>query len=100
MPFRIEGVDPKTGKEIIKKIPSPAVQEDQHSCGLCSDSGTVEEGQFCSCAKGQEMRRAELHLPKPKISTPPAPDNQDRSVFDQKGDLGRQLDLFSDDQTG
>jgi hypothetical protein len=94
MPFRIEGKDPKTGKDILKKIPNPDLKEEQHSCGICFDSGTVEEGQFCSCAKGQELRRAELHLPKPKTSMPADPTNQDRSAFDQKNHLGEQLDLF------
>jgi len=94
--FRIEGKDPRTGKDRLVKIPDQPATE-SHTCGLCEDSGyIVESGQgiYCSCAKGASMKSADLHLPKPKISMPPTPDDNDRSAFDQNKNLGTQLDLF------
>lgn len=62
MPFREGPINPKTGKRgPLERIPEPkqerggGAQPEKHSCGLCDDTGLVEEHQFCSCEKGKRM---------------------------------------------
>lgn len=94
MQFKLEGRDPRTGKEILKRIPDKPEEKDSDTCGVCDDTGLVEEGQFChACEKGREMERIERGLP--KRSEPPAPFPDQKSAFDQpKNPPGQQLDLF------
>ncbi|MFN4181308.1 MAG: hypothetical protein ACK4FA_01245 [Candidatus Paceibacteria bacterium] len=96
MPFREGPLDPKTGKRgPLQKIPeqTPAKNE-SHFCGLCDDTGVVEEHQFCSCQKGQRLRQEESRE-RSKRSEPPAPTDDQKSAFDQPSkNTGTQLDLF------
>lgn len=98
MPFREHGIDPRTGRDRpLVKIPEDPSITKSESCGLCGGSGhSVESGQgsYCHCDAGKALARADANLP--KISTPPAPTNNDRSAFDQKNKLGEQLDLFNE----
>ncbi len=100
-PLKFE-IGPDGKQRVVRMTPEEAAKytdTESHACGLCEDSGMVEEHQYCSCAKGREMQRVDSGLPKPKISMPPDPTDQARSAFDQRG-FGDQLNLFSDDQTG
>ncbi len=97
MQFKLEGKDPRTGKDrkLSRIPPKETTISENFFCNLCGDTGIVEEHQFCSCEKGQSLRRSELNLPKPKISTPPPPFDDQKSAFDQpRPDQGTQLDLF------
>lgn len=102
MPFREGPLDPKTGKRgPLQKIPEQTpTKNESHFCGFCDNTGLVEEGQFCSCEKGQRMRQEETQG-RQKRSEPSAPYPDQLSAFDQpRPGQGTQLDLFSDNQTG
>lgn len=82
MPFKFK-IGPDGKQKVVSMKPEEATkyqEAEAEFCGVCQNSGLVEEHQYCSCPKGVALRASEESA---KISKPSEPLPEDRSAFNQ-----------------